>query len=69
METHELKEIMVERFILLDKKLDTHIERTNAQLEKMDSRVINHDRWLWFIRGIVAVFAVVLSLIGIKIRM
>jgi len=69
MEVHELKEWMNERFITLDKNLDKRLSNVDNCVEKLDKKVTSHDRWLWFLRGAVGVFLVVLGLIGIKIRM
>lgn len=69
MEVHELKEWMDDKFDTLDKNLGTRFSAVDACVEKLDKKVTSHDRWLWFLRGSVAVFVVILGLIGIKIRM
>jgi hypothetical protein len=69
MEVHELKEWMNERFESLDKNIDKRLTSVDSCIEKLDKKVTSHDRWLWFLRGAVAVFLVVISWIGIKIRL
>jgi len=69
MEVHELRDVINEKFDTLNDNLKTRFTVVDACIEKLDTKVTSHDRWLWFLRGVAAVFAVALSLIGIKIKM
>lgn len=75
MEIQDLKEFVNEKFSDLDKHLTMCFKNiddkniiTDAAIEKLDKKVNAHDHWLWFLRGAVAIFVIVTTWIGFKIR-
>ena len=75
MEVSELRDVMDNNFKELDKRLAVcfqNIDNKNVITDKaiadIASQVRTHDHWLWLMRGVVLMFGVLLSWIGIKIR-
>ena len=66
MEVHELKNFMDQRFELLDRTLNSKFTAIDLCIEKLDKRVTIVDRWVWFMRGSVAIIAVLAGWIGFR---
>lgn len=75
MEVHELKEVIDDKFTSLKagldlafKAIDVKSSITDLAIEKLDKKVTQHEHWLWFFRGALAIIAFILGVIGIKVR-
>ena len=63
MTVDELKDWMEDKFVASEKDR----KEIREIMYKINSRVIQHDRWLWFLRGAGTIIMVILGLLGYNI--
>lgn len=66
MEINELKDWMDEKFEMTWKIEKEHYKTLNESLEKLNGKVMKHEKWLNYIRGAIAIILLILGYLGLK---